>query len=187
MVQLFRVDPIPVMDQVSVWVLSGQRFAELLQRPFRCGMGGHIVMHDPACSDFHGHKHVEDAEGRRHDHKEVARYNRFGMISDEGHPTLLRVGRALRAPSVGQIFADAPRRNANSQFELKFVRDAGFAPNWVVSRHGADKLPQVARQFGPPPRSGLPPPEQAESFPMPSDERFGPDHAECFAPLEQPG
>jgi len=62
------------MDPVSIWVISGQRFAKLLQRPVRCGMGGHIVMHDPARPDFQDHEHVEDAEGCGHDHKEVTGY-----------------------------------------------------------------------------------------------------------------
>ena len=90
------------MDDVSLWVISGQRFTKLLQRPVRCGMGGHIVMHDPSRPDFHDHKHVEDAEGRRHDHKEVAGYDPLGVIAHEGHPTLLRVGRAPRAASFRQ-------------------------------------------------------------------------------------
>src|SRR6266496_2804131 len=80
-----------------------------------------VVMHDPACSDFHDQEYVEDAERGRDDHKEIARYDALCMIPDEGHPTLLRIRRAPRAASVGQIFAYGARRDANSQLKTKFV------------------------------------------------------------------
>jgi hypothetical protein len=47
------------MDNVLICVISGQRLAELLQRPVRCGMVCHVVMHDPARPDFHDHEYLE--------------------------------------------------------------------------------------------------------------------------------
>jgi hypothetical protein len=56
LVQVLRVDPVAVMDRASISVISVQGLAELLQRPFRCGIRCRVVMHDPACSDLHDHE-----------------------------------------------------------------------------------------------------------------------------------
>jgi hypothetical protein len=57
-------------------------------------MSRDVLMHDPACPDFHDHEYVEDPErGRDHD-KEVAGYDALCVIPDERRPTLLRIRRA---------------------------------------------------------------------------------------------
>jgi len=68
------------MDHVSICMISGQRLAELLQRPVRCRMSRDVLMHDPACPDFHDHEYVEDPERGRYDHKEVAGYDGLCVI-----------------------------------------------------------------------------------------------------------
>src|SRR4051794_1044473 len=72
LVHFFREDSITVMNDVSISVVSGKRFAELLQGPVRFGMGCDIAMHDPARSDFHEHEYIENPERGRDDDKEVA-------------------------------------------------------------------------------------------------------------------
>ena len=68
------------MDHVSICMISGQRLAELLQRPVRFRMSRDVLMHDPACPDFHYHEYVEDPERGRYDHKEVAGYDGLCVI-----------------------------------------------------------------------------------------------------------
>jgi hypothetical protein len=63
LVQFFREDLIPVMNDVSISVVFGKRFTELLEGPVRCGMGGDIVMHDPARSDLHEHEYTTASGG----------------------------------------------------------------------------------------------------------------------------
>jgi hypothetical protein len=132
-------------NQVSVDVISWQCLAELLHGPLRCGMSRHVVMYDPACPHFHNHEYVEDAECGRYDDKEVAGHDALGVIPDEGHPALLRIRRPPRAAVVAQILAYAARRDTNSQLELEFVGDSGFAPDRIFSSHSADEFPKVAR------------------------------------------
>jgi hypothetical protein len=120
------------MDHVSICVISGQRLAELLQRPVRCGMRCHVVMHDSACPDFQDHEYVEHPEhGRDHD-KEVAGNDALGVIPNEGHPTLLRIRSAPRPASLALVLADSTRRDSETKFEPKLVGDSGFAPDGVL-------------------------------------------------------
>ncbi len=96
LVHFFREDSITVMNDISISVVSGKRFAELLQGPVRCGMGCDIAMHDPARSDFHEHEYIENPErGRDHD-KEVTGHDTLRVIPDEGRPALLRIRRSRR-------------------------------------------------------------------------------------------
>jgi len=53
LVQLWREDTITVMNQESVGMVSGNRFAQLLQGPRRCRMRRDIGMHDAARGMFH--------------------------------------------------------------------------------------------------------------------------------------
>ena len=64
------------------------RFTQLLQRPGRRGVRGHIGMQNPAGRVFHHHKHIEEAKGRRDHHAEVTGDDRLGMIADKGSPAL---------------------------------------------------------------------------------------------------
>ena len=185
-IQVLRVDPIAVMDNVVICVISGQRLAELLQCPVHCRMSRDALMHDPACPDFHDQEYVEDPERGRYDHKEVAGYDALCVIPNEGHPTLLRIRSAPRAASLAQVLAYSTRRDSKTEFEPEFVGDSGFAPDSVLSCHSADEFPKIARQAGPASRPGLPPPEQAKSFPMPPNKGVGLDHAECAAPVKEP-
>ena len=112
------------MNDVSIGVVSGKRFAELLQGPVRCGMGCDIAMHDPARSDFHEHEYIENPErGCDHD-KEVAGDDAPCVIPDEGRPALLRIRSALRTGCTSQILADSTRRHPKAQFEQEFVSDS---------------------------------------------------------------
>ena len=61
-VQFLRVDPIAVMNQVPIGVISGQLLAELLQRPVCCRMIRHVMMHDPACPHLHDHEYIQKPE-----------------------------------------------------------------------------------------------------------------------------
>jgi hypothetical protein len=122
-------------------------------------MGCNVVIHDPACPDFHDHEHVEQSERGRRNHKEVTGHDIFRVISNEGHPVVLWVRRSSRSACRSQVLADSARRDSNAELELEFVGDSGFAPDRVLSRHSEDELSEIIRQPGPATRSGLPPPE----------------------------
>ena len=63
LVKLLREDAIAVMQQASVGMVSGNRFAELLQGPRRCRMRRDIGMQDAARGMLHEDEHVEETKG----------------------------------------------------------------------------------------------------------------------------
>ena len=100
------------MNDELVRLVSGHTFSKLLQRPFRGGMVGRIEMQNPAAADLHDDEHIDKPE-RCGDHdEEVARDDRFRMISYERHPTLGRHSGFLRFRR--HIAPDRSRGNLNS-------------------------------------------------------------------------
>src|SRR5215831_5516377 len=89
-------DAIAIMDDEAIGMISRQRFPELLERPFRRGMGRDVVVENLAGSNLYDDEDVEGTERGRDHHEEVAGYHDFGMVADEGQPTLFRVRRAHR-------------------------------------------------------------------------------------------
>ena len=56
LVESLGEDTIAVMDEEAVVMVRWNRFTQLLQRPFRRWMRGHIDMQQPARGVFHDHK-----------------------------------------------------------------------------------------------------------------------------------
>jgi hypothetical protein len=85
-------------------VTARERLPELLHRPFRCWVGGHIVMEDSAGAHFHDHEYVQYAEcGSDHDEKVTGKHH-LGMVADESQPTLFWIGRAHWATGAQDTF-----------------------------------------------------------------------------------
>ncbi len=85
------------MDQETVGMIAGNRFAKLLQRP-RCGcMRGDVAMHDAPCPDLHQEKHIESSEPSGYHDQEIAGDDGLGVIADEKASCFRRrVGRYTR-------------------------------------------------------------------------------------------
>ena len=66
-----------------------------------------VLVENSACSQFHDHEHVKGAESRRDHDEEVARHDRFGVITDEGQPALFRIRLSPGASAV-YVFPDGP-------------------------------------------------------------------------------
>src|SRR5215472_4724297 len=92
LVDLLSEEAVAIVDQEAVEMIARQRFPELLQRPFRRGMGSYVVVDNHAGSDLYDDEDVEGAEGGGDHHEEVAGHDDFGMITDDGQPALFRVG-----------------------------------------------------------------------------------------------
>src|SRR5215472_6286179 len=63
LVDFFSEDAISIVDDEAVGMVAWQRFPELLQRPFGRGMGGDVVVENPAGSDLYDDEDVEGPEG----------------------------------------------------------------------------------------------------------------------------
>ena len=62
LVDFLSEDAVPIVDDETIRMVARQRFPELLQRPFRRGMGRGVVVENPAGSDLHDDEDVEGVE-----------------------------------------------------------------------------------------------------------------------------
>lgn len=90
-------------------MIERQELAELLQSPFGCRMLGNIAMDDPARTDLHRDKNVENVERRCHGNEEITGYDGLGVVTDESGPALP----AGRPRTIGaEILADRTGRDS---------------------------------------------------------------------------
>ena len=121
-----------IVQEKLVFLISGQRFAQLLQSPLRCRMLGRIEMNQTPRSDFEGDKHINDAKGGGHGGEEIASHDCFGVIVQEGGPAL--VSRPAWPGQLLAVLGDGARREPNLEFQRQFVGDAFFSSGWILSR-----------------------------------------------------
>src|SRR4030095_7115889 len=100
------------MNEESVGMTARQCLPELLHRPLRRRVGGHVVMQDSTGAQFHDDHYVERAEGGGDHNEEVAGHDCRRMMADEGQPTLLWIGSAHRS-TCAQVLRDSAGRNSN--------------------------------------------------------------------------
>ena len=87
------------MDDEAVGMAARQRFPELLQSPFRRGMGRGVVVENLAGSNLYHEEDIEGSEGGRDHHEEVAGHHDLGMVADQvsqrGFGSGVRIGPSL--------------------------------------------------------------------------------------------
>ena len=105
-VQLFGEDAVPVVNEESIRMTAGECLAELLCGPFCRRVSGDIVVENSSATQFHNDEHVQCAECGGDNDEEVAGDHYLGMVSDEGQPTLLRIGRT-HGSATTQVLSDS--------------------------------------------------------------------------------
>ena len=83
LVHRLREDAVPIMDDEAAGMAARQRFPELLQSPFRRGMGRGVVVENLAGSNLYHEEDIEGSEGGRDQHEEVAGHHDLGMVADK--------------------------------------------------------------------------------------------------------
>src|SRR5215472_18174340 len=97
LIQLLGEDGVPVVDHKTIGMIARKCLAELLQRPFRSRMSGHVVVEDTTASDLHPHEYVQVSKsGCDHDEK-VTGHDDLAMVVDEGQPARFRIRRTYWA------------------------------------------------------------------------------------------
>lgn len=84
---------------------SRKRLPELLCRPFRRRVGGHVVMKDSPGAQTQDDEHIQRSERGGDHYEEVACRDHLGMVVDESQPALSGIGRAKRVHLRAQVFA----------------------------------------------------------------------------------
>src|SRR5262249_25159213 len=138
LVDLLSEEAVAIVDEEAVGMISRQRFPELLQRPFRRGMGSYVVVENLAGSDLYDNEDVESTESGRDHREEVASRDDLGMVTDEGQPALFRVWRA-RGTVSAEVLADGAQGDLNGQLELQFAGHAFLSPGRILCGHLADE------------------------------------------------
>src|SRR5215831_4804753 len=152
LVGIRRKDAVAVVDDEAVRMIARQGFPELLQRPFRRGMGSDVLVENLTGSDIHYNEDVEGTECGGDHHEEIASHNYLGMIVDEGQPALFRVRRAHRTV-IAKVFTDGAWGDPNGQLQLQLVGDAFLTPGRILRGHLPDKSLQVLGDSRPAGRS----------------------------------
>jgi hypothetical protein len=128
------------MNQESVGMGECKELTELLDRPFRRRMCGHVHVKNPPGADLHRYEDVQHPERGGHRYEEVAGDDGLGVIPHEGGPTL--AGVAPRLVRV-QVPSHRPGRDLNAKGQL--IRNSLFSPRGVVAVHLTDQFPEVLR------------------------------------------
>jgi hypothetical protein len=116
-----REGSVAVVDHESVWVVVGKKLAELLNRPFRGWVIGHIDMQHLVEANLHRDENVDYAKRSRHGDKEIAGDDSLRMVTDKRRPT---VTFSAAAGLIGvQVFPHGSRRDSNSEFDEQLVGD----------------------------------------------------------------
>src|SRR5262245_2056162 len=159
LVQSPRENTVSIMDEETVAMFSRDGFAQLLERPWGCGMGRHIAVEHAACGVLHHDKHVEETQGGGDHHAEVTCDDRLGMIAHKGLPALGgRTFPSTMVHALGHVLPYRPRRDPQAQLQEEFIGNALLTPRGILTGHTTDERLQVRRERRAS-RDGLPAPE----------------------------
>src|SRR6267143_542006 len=125
--EVIAKDSIAVPQQVARELSKGKCLPQLLSRPLRGRVGGHIEMQNATPVMGQHQKHVKDLETDRGHRKEIDGYQLLGMILQECAPGLRR-----RFAAAHHVFADAALTDVDAEFE-QFAVDARSTPAGILS------------------------------------------------------
>ena len=175
---IFRI---PVEDQKPGSRPKWKRFSQLLNDPQAGRLPGDVDVQDSSTIVTYDEEAVQHTEAHGWNREEIHRGDGFPMIAKEDQPTFgwLGIPRSSFHPT-----GDRPLGKIEPQHEELTV-DARRAPCWVLSNHPEDQLSNLLRclfspNFLPDFRNQLP--IQAESGPVPPDDRFRSDDNEVLLP-----
>src|SRR6266481_821354 len=135
-------DSIAVAQQVARELVKGKGFSQLLSRPLRSGMGGHIEVQNATPVMGQYQEHVKNLETDGGHSKEVDRDQLLDVILQERAPGLSR-----RLAIAHHVFADAGLADVDAELEQLPVH-AGCTPTRILTAHPADQIANLARNDG---------------------------------------
>ena len=167
--ELIAEDSIAVAEQVPRELVEGKCLPQLLPRPLRGWVGGHIEVKNATTIVGQYQEHVKDLEAYGRHGEEIDGNQLLDVILQECAPGLRR-----RLAKAHHVFADAALPDVDAEFE-KFTVDARCTPTGILSAHSADQSSDFtgdgwSSSLAPP---DLPGPEEPKASAMPSKDRIG--------------
>src|SRR5437588_2383064 len=181
--EVTSVDDIAIAEQVARELVEGKCLPQLLSRPLRTRVGGHIEVQDSAPVMGQHQKHIENLETKGRYGKEIDGDQLLQVILQEGAPGLRR-----RFAAAQHVFAHAALRDMDAKFEQLPV-DAGCTPTRILAAHLADQISDLTGNdgsYGLAPEH-LPRHEQDKTGAKPGNHRFGFDDSQGRAPVAPDG
>jgi hypothetical protein len=136
--EIISKDTIAVPQQVTGELVKGKGFAQLLSRPLRGRVGGHMEVQNATPVMGQHQKHLKDLETVGGHGEEVDGYQLFGVLLQECVPSLRR-----RFVAVYHLFADAALTDVEAEFG-QFAVDAGCTPTGILPAQFADQISDLA-------------------------------------------
>src|SRR5215470_1806620 len=160
-------------------VFEREGVSQLLSRPLRGWMTGHVKVNNATAIMGQNQKHIEDLETNCWNREEVNRDKLREVVLEKGTPS-------LRGPPTGSqhVFTDARLADVDAELE-QFSVNTRCAPSRILPTHPTDQVAdfvsdgRTTRLSVP----DLPRPEEAKSSAVPGDDglRFHDD--QCRAPI----
>jgi hypothetical protein len=174
--------PISVKSQKPGSRPKRKRVSQLLNDPSTSRVLRNVEVYDPPPTVADDEKAIEDAEGDRRNRKEIHRSDCFPVIAQKRKPTLGWFGiSGCPAHPPG----DRPLGDIKTEHE-EFAKDARRSPRRIFGNHSEDQFPNFLRDPSPSygrSKSGNQPPVQAETGPVPTDDRFRRNNDKSLLPF----
>jgi len=169
--EVIAKDPIALPQQVTRELLKRKSLPQLLSRPLRGWVGGHVEVQNTAPVMGQHQKHVKDLEADRGHREEVDRDQLLSMILQKCAPSLRR-----RFAAAHHVFVDAALTDIDAELKQLTV-DPWCTPRRILSAHLADQISHLtgndrSSQLAVP---HLTDPEKTKALAMPGHDRFGAD------------
>src|SRR5215813_14165015 len=172
-------DRIAIQNDVAIRSRLRKGFSQLLHDPIGRGVPGNVKVQDPAASVLDDEQTVQHPEGRSWHGEEVEGNDGLAVVAKKRKPFFARITPALDPP---QIARGSPLGEYEAEL-LQLAVDLRRAPAGVLLR----QAPNQDANFILDPRPAaacprFPTPVQAETSPMPTDDRFGLDDYQRILP-----
>ena len=152
---------------------------------FRCWVSRHVEVKNTSVCNFHDDEDIDELESCRHNDKEVSGNDRFSVVVQERHPSLLWVWGTFEC--FGHVAPHRAWRNSDSDFQQQFISNTFFAPSWIVEGHFLNELLNLGGNLRSTARSRFPFPKQAEAFAVPTNQGVGFDSDQGVSPIKPAG
>src|SRR6202011_3585157 len=164
------INAIPIANEVLWGLIPRKSLRDLTCNPFCRRICCDVDPDEISAVEPDDDEGIEQVETDSWNNEQVHGGNVWGMIAQEGEPSL-----AWRSPSFDHVLGNARLRDLKPELE-QFAVDAWRAPKRIFDAHPPDQYAKLRVDLRSPSLwARLPTPVAAKAGPVPTHERLGPD------------